>query len=613
MNWIKFIRQYGPIPRNDNMYDESIQRAARKRVVRPIVFEHPSHHSVLSIFDVQREPTSVILTGTAGDGKTHLCREVWEKLTGESGGLNEPLVQTTCTYADGQKVPVHIIKDLSEWAPQGGATWDPAKEHLLQRLCRSIFDSRPSEVFLVAANDGQLIESWRRLADDPHVSRARKVFETLLVEDRQELPGINLKFFNLSRGSSAGLFDRALDAFLHHEGWEECRNRSAGEQDFFGVNCPVRHNYELLQRDLVRKRLRALLELCDFNDLHVPIRQILLLLSNAVLGHPDAKDCLMRPADIPALIQRGAVSKASLYNNIFGGNLPENRREAITVFDYLDRFRIGHETTNRIDNILIFGEADEKFRAHFDMLVASDRFYGADDQYRAAQLEYLEGADDESKHKPFLQLLVSKRRGLFFVIPESLEDELGLWELTVFKYAGEYLSRLVAPLRARRPVDQPIVARLVKGLNRIFAGMLVATDRELLLATSLSFSNAKISRLLEDRVSVRPRLHERVEITFDGMVPKLTVWLAEGISRSLDLHLVRYEFLSRVAEGALPSSFSRECYEDILAFKGQLLAALAERQQLHKDLETEHSLTVRLLNLDDAGNPMEEIIEVLND
>jgi hypothetical protein len=228
-------------------------------------------------------------------------------------------------------------------------------------------------------------------------------------------------------------------------------------------------------------------------------------------------------------------------------------------------------------------------------------------------LEYLEGADENNKHKPLLDLLVSKRRGLFFVIPEKLEDELALWELTVFKYAGEYLARLVAPLRAKRQVEQPIVARLIKGLNRIFAGMLVASDRELLLATSLSFSNAKISRLLEDRVSVRPRLHEKVEITFDGIVPRLTVCLTENISRSLDLHLVRYEFLSRVAEGALPSSFSRECYEDILAFKGQLLAALAERQQLHKDFEAEHSLTVRLLNLDDAGNPMEEIIEVLND
>ena len=29
------------------------------------------------------------------------------------------------------------------------------------------------------------------------------------------------------------------------------------------------------------------------------------------------------------------------------------------VFEYLNRFRVGHETSNRVDNILIFGEADE--------------------------------------------------------------------------------------------------------------------------------------------------------------------------------------------------------------------------------------------------------------
>lgn len=612
MNWVKFVRQYGPIPRNDNMYDEHIQGAARRAQLRPISFEHPLRNDVLCLFDTTREPVSVILTGDAGDGKTHLCREVWQKLTGATTALTEPYVQASFTGAGGRTVTVHIIKDLSEWAPQRNAAWEPQKQGVLQQFCRSIFEPNPSNVFFIAANDGQLVESWRRLADDEYVVRTRRLLETLLVENKQQVPGTNLMFFNLSRCSSALLFDRALDAFLGHEGWEECLLLHAAEHEFFGTKCPIRRNYELLQKPLVRKRLRALLELCDLNDLHTPIRQILLLLSNALLGHPDVKDGVMRPTDVPAVIQNGTVSKASLYSNIFGENLLENRREAITVFDYLGRFRIGHETTNEIDNILIFGEADEKFRRHFDMLVRSDTFYGADDLYRAAQLQYLEGAEDESRHKPFLQLLVHKRQGLFFTIPEDCQEELNLWEMTVFKYAGEYLSRLMPTLRAGRPVEQPILARLVRGLNRIFAGMLVSSDRELLLATSLSFSNAKISRLLEDRLSVRPRRDEKIAIDLGNGIPRLRVCLTDKIWRCLDLHLVRYEFLSRVAEGALPSSFSRECYEDILAFKSQLLAAVAEREQSQAANEDD-LLTVRLLNLDDTGNPIEEVIEVLND
>ncbi|MGO7388862.1 hypothetical protein ACCT20_37340, partial [Rhizobium ruizarguesonis] len=33
-----------------------------------------------------------------------------------------------------------------------------------------------------------------------------------------------------------------------------------------------------------------------------------------------------------------------------------------------------------------------------------------------------------------------------------------------------------------------------------------------------------------------------------------------------------FEFLIRVAKGALPSSFSKECYEDVIAFKTKVLS-----------------------------------------
>ena len=385
-------------------------------------------------------------------------------------------------------------------------------------------------MFLIAANDGQLLESWRRLKRTDNVTKTWNTFETLLVEDRQETEEAHLRFFNLSRGSSAELFDRALEGLLSHEGWTECRSDRAAGSEFFGPNCPVRRNYELLHSDLVRRRLRALFELCDYNRLHLPIRQILILLANCLLGHPDAKDRLLRPEDVPKIVNAGTIAKASLYNNVFGGNLTETRRDAITVFDYFNRFRIGHETTNRIDNILIFGHADETLRSNFDELLGADTLYGADQSYYAAQRSYVEGAEDEDGGpSTFLDMLVSQRRGLFFKIPVAQEDELRLWELTVFKFAGEYLSRVVLPLRNGAKVDRPILARLVKGLNRVFVGMLVGVDRELILATSLSFSNVKVSRLLEDRISVLPRLGERVEVAWLDGLPAIVVQLSDSV------------------------------------------------------------------------------------
>src|SRR4051812_11827786 len=83
-SWLKFLRHYGPVPRNDNMYDETIQRSARRQKIRPIDFEHPTQRDVVDCFNqTTADPVSVILTGTAGDGKTHLCRQVWKTLNGD--------------------------------------------------------------------------------------------------------------------------------------------------------------------------------------------------------------------------------------------------------------------------------------------------------------------------------------------------------------------------------------------------------------------------------------------------------------------------------------------------------------------------------------------------
>lgn len=628
--WLQFLRHYGPIPRNDNMYDETIQRSARRQKITPIEFEHPMQDLLLRCFDQRAvDPVSVILTGTAGDGKTHLCRKVWSKLNGDDKEWASDNAYLTLEFSyprDREEWPkssdkelyrqvkVHFIRDLSGWAPQQGGEWEPDKEALLQKFCHSLVNPDANELFLIAANDGQLIESWRRLNQTEDVQRARQLFEDLLVEDRQERFGVRLKFFNLSRADSADLFDRALEAFLNHTGWAELRSLSARDNELFGPRCPIRHNYELLQTELVRSRLRSLLELCDRNGLHVPIRQILLLLTNAVLGHADSKDGLMTTADVPKIIAAGTVSKASLFSNIFGANLLENRRQGITIFDYLERFQIGHETSNRVDNLLIFGEQDEHLSNYFETLVAQDTFYGADPRFYAAKQEYIEGSDEGSDSQTFLDLLVAQRRGLYFKIPREWEQELNLWELTVFKFAGEYLEEIVQPLLKGAAVKRVILARLIRGLNRVFTGMLMNADRELFLATSGNNSQAKVSRILLERVSVDPNKGEKILLHRDRSNGNLllSVYFTPEIHEDFHLTLIRYEFLSRIAlEGALPASFSKECYEDLLAYKSQLVAGLLRRQEQDGVVVGGSSVRLNFLALTEQGSPDPRFVEVV--
>jgi hypothetical protein len=612
--WIRFLRQYGPVPRNANMYDEEIRRWSKRLNTDPIEFEHPLLQKVLAAFTERKagHGGAIVLTGTAGDGKSYLCYKVWEALGGPltEWAADDSYFRFPITL-QGQQMTLHVIRDLTPLPEIDPAGRYSSKGDLLQSLSGSLFEPS-SDLFLVAANDGQLIENWRRLGSHGPSSRALDLFEARLMNDDDPHPTDRLHFFNLSDIPSARMFELALSAFIAHPGWRACYE-AAGPNGLFSPGCPIRHNYQLLNSPLVRSRLTALFRLCDYNELHTPIRRILLLLANAVLGHPDVKDSLMTARDAAKIIANGTANRASLYGNLFGANLTATRRESQEIFQYLERFGIGYETTNRIDNILIFGAEDENLRDYYKLLVEDDSFYGATDRYRAEQKRYIEmpEANNGDRHH-FLDMLVEQRRGLFLKIPDALADELKLWSLTVFISAGEYLKEIAEPLRNDERIPRSTISRLVKGLNRVFTGMLVATDRELLLATSLTHSGARMSQLLEDRIAINARgRQEKIEVVLLRDFPYLVVTLPNGNQKSLALNLTRYEFLMRVSDGALPGNFSRECYEDILAFKSALLTESGNEHDA-SDQDGETDLCFRLLSLDAYGNAVEDTVEVAN-
>jgi hypothetical protein len=88
--------------------------------------------------------------------------------------------------------------------------------------------------------------------------------------------------------------------------------------------------------------------------------------------------------------------------------------------------------------------------------------------------------------------------------------------------------------------------------------------------------------------------------------PVLCVDLGDGLSCTFPLTLTRYEYLSRVAEGALPNSFSKECFEDLMAFKSRLMRELAKRPTDGGSRE----LVFKVLSVDQSGAALEEPIGV---
>jgi hypothetical protein len=598
--WILFLRGYGPLPAGENKFDEHIQPISKKLGITPLRFEHP----VNQVFQqAVADPTAgaVVLTGTAGDGKTNLCRAFWIGLGGSSDAFESKNPYLRMERFDGLRT-LHLIKDLSAWVPQRNVAWSEDKRALIDGFCAAIAGETGDALYVIAANDGQLIESLRRL-DGQVAQSARDQIEDLLVRNASSSAGLRL--FNLSTFASAKLFERAYRALIEHEAWGWCAEYGEQSTDFFSANCPIRHNFELLCTPMIYRRIHDLMRLCDLAQVHIPIRQILLLLANALLGHPRTKgvnkEDLLRAEDVQHVLRAGTMVKASLYANVLGLNLSETDRERRLVFEALARFGIGSETSNRVDNVLIYGSHDDRLRGYFERLLESDPYYGATSEYLALQQAYFAGeGEDEGVRDRFLADLTRQRCRMFFCIPDDEADELGLWQLTVFHHAGQYLHEIANVLEGGGTVRTHIVQHLVRGLNRVFTGMLLTDSSDLLLAVNITNTQGRVSELLEDRVSLERRGGEAITLEWQEF-PHLVVALAAGISRRLELNLTRFEFLMRVADGALPSSFSKECYEDILAFKGQLLSALNQRRKAEGSSK---GLKLKLLRLNSEGQSL---------
>ena len=309
---------------------------------------------------------------------------------------------------------------------------------------------------------------------------------------------INLR--DLSKAPASQLIRTIIDAMTRHPGWEHCDTCPIHNAQ----TCPIWENRARLQGDsdvgLLQRRLTALVEISEQNDVHFPVRQLLALVANILLGHPDAPDGLMICADVPEILAKGSLDHASVYRNIFGENLKPRRAEKSDLFRKLNAFGIGGETSNRVDNLLVYGADDPALETSYRELILSDPVYGGTAAYTQAQRAYLEGADSGAR-EAFLPRLRAQRQRMFFVLPDGRESEFELWDLTVFRYGGLYLE-VAALLKVGKPLPRRVMPMIMRGLNRVFTGMLVQNQDELVLATSGSHSQSKTSPLLDELISV---------------------------------------------------------------------------------------------------------------
>lgn len=603
--WVRLLRSYGPTPRNLTLFDEYVTAAVSRANVEPIKLATPLLEAMVAHVE-SKAPGSMLIAGTAGDGKTYHCRALWTRLGGDAKAWAAKGNVKELQLADGRLAV--FIKDLSAFRGE-------SSDLPLQRLEKSVLGGDESEVVILAANHGQVLDRLRDLGER---HGGRHPLRTPLQECfLQAAPAPDrLAVFDLSRTTTRKTFEEVAKAVAGHPEWNNCSHcvLKAGAKV-----CPIDENRRRLLGEAdggqLAGRLGDLVEIARLNGLHLPVRDLLALCSNMVLGYADAKEAkenLMTCADVALIQETGHIGKASIYANAFGGNLPKRRAFDGPVFKAMAAFGVGDETTNGTDGLLVYGKDDAKLQADFARLVASDPIYGATANYLEAQTNYLEGHESarlDGGATEFMEMLEGQRRRLYFTLP-SHDPGYSRWAMTIYRFAGEYLGIINTLVEKKTQVDEAVRARIAKGLNRVLTGLLLENTDRIFIASSGGFTQSRVSVLCDHETTARRQQGVGMAIKLNAMTgrPFLEVQLAAGAANRVvfDLTPIRHEFLSRVAEGALPASFSNECLEDLLAFKAKLLrkAEIVRRNGVADDDEVssgDAAMTLDFIDIEPGG------------
>lgn len=190
--------------------------------------------------------------------------------------------------------------------------------------------------------------------------------------------------------------------------------------------------------------------------------------------------------------------------------------------------------------------------------------------------------------------------------------------MTVFRYAGDYLEMVDTLTENKKQVNEAIRARIAKGLNRVLTGLLLENSDRIFIASSGGFTQSRVSVLCDHETTARRQQGVGMGFRLNAMTgrPFLEVQLAQGATSCVvfDLTPIRHEFLSRVAEGALPASFSNECLEDLLAFKAKLLRmAETVRKSCVADDEVggeDSAITLNFIDIEPGGRGLTRPVTV---
>lgn len=594
-DYVRLISSFSPQARGQSIFDEQAARLSKKNshfsIRLPAPYVDEIEQTLLS-----DEPCSVLITGIAGDGKTYHARQLWERLGGDfnswvsdkekSGSL---CIRTTTRGKQPHSRAIYFIQDLSAKDYEAIPIIQNTQETIFDLLIRSITDAGCSVV--ICCNHGQLLKRLRS-SGRPECPKLADQIENTFFSPKGEISlkeTPEIKVFDLSRLPQHKNFDEIVKQFCDHEAWESCQTC-----DICKI-CQIRENRKWLwdteKKDFtdVERKISSLIKLTGLDGNHLPIRDLLTLVSNSMVGCNNVQSNKAGvPSNSCARARYAAENPDKLdmdfFDNILGNNYTRRGLAGKEIFNVLSQYECGVAGDRLWDRFLqaeghmensdtpgMGVDLRELYNSYKDKLSDVPEASGPEDDEKDPETILL--TEDDAAEK--------KRRKLFFLLPDTDETYPSGWKLTSLKHAREYLS-LLDRIRENRKRGLGLPADLVRGLNRILTGGTLEDADEIIVTTNGTFADCFAGRKVAARVTARNGRHEWSRLEWDPqceeeLSPPVIDFCfddaIDGASVRFELTPSRYECLASSADGAIIETFSEKIINDFMNLKSELIVA----------------------------------------
>ncbi|WP_028400575.1 hypothetical protein [Ectobacillus panaciterrae] len=529
--FVSYLEQFNILsPNHSKIYDEYTHGDEEFHYELKVDTKIEKH--LIDIF--QTEPRSIILTGNAGDGKTRLCRVVYDQLSTQNLLKWPPEGIVEVELPNGI---LRIVKDLSELR-------DDVIERELTNLQEYIASNHKDKVYyLIAANEGKLTKF---LSQNDKLSFLRNE-----VKDRFSTHEKNnhiFSIYNLLNVTSSVYVEKVLQGWNNEENWKVCAQCSRNN------NCVIYLNHERTSEDYIQKRLVEQYRLLDFLDTHITIREMLIHISYILTGGYTCKDVMN--ATPQQLLEQ---SKRVYYQNFYGHDCLSDKLSEMRAVKLFQELNPGDSSISAIDDFIINGDicGDSGLENLHEQMFSSDldMQFG----YFKKNLVLYRDHNNESGDSIVNFWINKLRRKLYFEVPTNYFVERT--DMLPFKFVDNYQEIFGNKIKQQR-----IIKNLLNGLNRAFTkklternGKLYVANENLLISDMFTPGRRNEVQLIQDS--------DREDL--DYISSKYFLLINNSIK--LPINLAMFEYLLRLSSGDLFHILKEDVDILIDTFKNELI------------------------------------------